>query len=158
MMICAIDPGVSGAVAFVSLVDVSSCVYDLPTVHGRVDAGGFFALMQAERQNETHGQPVQHCFIEQAQAMPQQGVTSTFHYGVSYGILLGILAALALPYTEVRPGRWKRAMGLSHDKEQARLRAMQLFPHVDLHLRKHHGRAEALLLGWWGRQWEKGTR
>jgi hypothetical protein len=29
---------------------------------------------------------------------------------------------------------------------------MQLFPAADLHLRKHHGRAEALLLAHYGRQ------
>ena len=32
------------------------------------------------------------------------------------------------------------------DKEQARLRAMQLFPGADLRRKKDHGRAEALLL------------
>ncbi len=40
-------------------------------------------------------------------------------------------------------------MGLSGDKEQARLRAMQLFFGADLRLRKHHSRAEALLLAWY---------
>jgi len=50
----------------------------------------------------------------------------------------------------MRPGVWKRSLGLSGDKEQARLRAMQLFFGADLRLRKHHSRAEALLLAWYG--------
>ncbi len=39
--------------------------------------------------------------------------------------------------------RWK-------DKEASRLRAQQLFPSADLRLKKHHGRAEALLLAAYG--------
>jgi hypothetical protein len=44
------------------------------------------------------------------------------------------------------PNVWKKAMGLKADKEQARLRAMQLFPTAALRRKKHHNRAEALLL------------
>ena len=43
---------------------------------------------------------------------------------------------------------WKRALGLGKDKEQARLRAMQLFAGADLWRKKDHGRAEAVLLAW----------
>jgi hypothetical protein len=84
--------------------------------------------------------------------MPGQETRSTFTVGLGFGIWLGVLAALALPYTRVRPAIWKRALGLGKDKEQARLRAMQLFPQADLRRKRDHGRAEALLLAWWGRQ------
>ena len=47
---------------------------------------------------------------------------------------------------------WKCALGLGKDKEQARLRAMQLFAGADLRRQKDHGRAEALLLAWYGWQ------
>ena len=144
MLIIAIDPGIAGALAF--LPDgAPAVVHDMPVVAGRVDAHALHALVRLD----TKDIPA-HCFLEQSQSMPSQGVTSTFHYGISYGILLGILAALEIPYTEVRPGKWKRALGLGKEKEDARLRAMQLFPHCDLHLKKYHGRAEALLLGWYG--------
>jgi hypothetical protein len=43
-------------------------------------------------------------------------------------------------------------MGLGKDKEQARLRAQQLFPAADLRRKKDHGRAEAILLGRYGWQ------
>ena len=88
--------------------------------------------------------------IEEAQAMPGQGTRSMFTIGLGFGVWLGILATLGLAHTRIRPGVWKRALGLSGDKEQARLRAMQLFPGADLRLRKHHGRAEAILLGYYG--------
>ena len=84
--------------------------------------------------------------------MPGQGVSSTWTTGYGFGVWLGVLAALALPHTRVRPAIWKRAMGLGKDKEQARLRAIQLFPSADLRRKKDHGRAEALLLAWYGWQ------
>ena len=88
--------------------------------------------------------------LEESQAMPGQSTRGMFTLGVGFGAWLGVLAALALPHTRVRPAIWKRALGLGKDKEQARLRAMQLFPIADLRLKKHHGRSEALLLAWHG--------
>ena len=78
--------------------------------------------------------------------MPGQGTRSMFTVGLGYGLWLGILASLRIPYTPVRPAIWKRSMGLSKDKEGARLRAMQLYPGADLRRKRDHGRAEALLL------------
>ena len=42
-------------------------------------------------------------------------------------------------------------MGLKgKDKEASRLRSQQLWPSADLRKKKDHGRAEALLLAWYG--------
>lgn len=82
--------------------------------------------------------------------MPGQGTRSMLTIGLDFAVMLGILAALALPSTRVRPAIWKRTLGVGKDKEQARLRAMQLFPGADLRRKKDHGRAEALLLAWYG--------
>ena len=68
------------------------------------------------------------------------------------GVWLGILGVLGLAHTRIRRAVWKRRLGLTSDKEQARLRAMQLFPGADLRRKRDHGRAEALLLAWYGRQ------
>jgi len=92
-----------------------------------------------------------HVVIEESQSMPGQGVRSYFTIGLGFGVWLGILSALGLAYTRVRPAVWKRHLGLTSDKGQARLRAQQLFAQADLRLRKHHGRAEALLLAHYGR-------
>ena len=91
-----------------------------------------------------------HVVIEASQAMPGQGVRSMFSTGYGYGLWLGILAALQVPYTPVRPAVWKQALRLGKDKEQVRLRAQQLFPAADLRRKKDHGWAEALLLTYWG--------
>ena len=90
--------------------------------------------------------------IEESQSMPGQGVRSMFTIGLGFGVWLGILAALELPFTRVRPALWKTAIGLrGKDKEASRLRAQQLFPTADLRRKKDHGRAEALLLALYGR-------
>jgi hypothetical protein len=97
-----------------------------------------------------------HVVIEEAQAMPGQGTRSMFTIGLGMGVWLGILGALGLAHTRVRPVVWKQALKLGKDKEAARLRAMQLFPRADLRLKKHHNRAEALLLAYWGWQQRRG--
>jgi crossover junction endodeoxyribonuclease RuvC len=91
-----------------------------------------------------------HVVIEESQAMPRQGVRSMFTTGFGYGLWIGLLTALQIPYTPVRAHIWKKALGLGKDKEQARLRAQQLFPAADLRRKRDHGRAEALLLAWHG--------
>jgi len=90
--------------------------------------------------------------IEEAQAMPGQGTRSMFQTGLGMGIWLGVLAALQLPYRRVRPQIWKKAFGLGKDKEASRLKAMQLYPGADLRRKKDHGRAEALLLAFYGQR------
>ncbi len=93
--------------------------------------------------------------IERAQAMPGQGTVSMFHYGQNYGEYLGMLKAMGIPYQEVRPQTWKKEFGLIHaDKSRSIQVACQLFPQCahELKLKKHHGRAEALLLSEFARR------
>lgn len=89
-----------------------------------------------------------HLIIESVHAMPGQGVTSMFTFGMGFGIWLGIIAALGVPMELATPQAWKKAYGLISDKEAARAKALQLFPcqSGSLKSKKHHGRAEALLL------------
>jgi crossover junction endodeoxyribonuclease RuvC len=129
-------------------------LYDVPTLTLKTSRGtkqeydvpGLVGLLAPYTGSQTH------VLIEEAQAMPGQGVRSTWTTGYGYGLWLGVLATLRLPHTRIRPVVWKKALGLGKDKEQARLRAMQLFPAADLRRKKDHGRAEALLLAWYGRQ------
>jgi len=69
-----------------------------------------------------------------------------------YGILKCALVANSVPYKEVLPKTWKKDLGLSSDKEQSRRLAIQMFPQLKdkLKRKKDHGRAEALLLLYYG--------
>jgi crossover junction endodeoxyribonuclease RuvC len=84
--------------------------------------------------------------------MPGQGVSSTFKFGVAYGVAQGVIASARIPVYFVSPGKWKRHFGLSADKEEARKRALHRWPgRAELFSRKKdHGRAEAALLALYG--------
>jgi hypothetical protein len=93
-------------------------------------------------------------FIEKATVMPKQGITGAAHYMLGYGQLLGIMAGLRIPYTEVTPQAWKKAMlrGLGREKTDSRVRAGQLFPYLAFDKAKDDGRAESLLIAEYGRR------
>lgn len=54
--------------------------------------------------------------VEQVHSMPGQGVASTFSFGTNYGIVLGMLEALGIPFSTCTPGRWQKAMCEAVDK------------------------------------------
>jgi crossover junction endodeoxyribonuclease RuvC len=100
-----------------------------------------------------------HAFVEYAAARPGQGVSSTFKFGVTYGAMKMALAACGVAYTVVTSAKWKSAVGIQTgaDKEQSRLRALQLFPDqaASLARKKNHARADSMLLAYYGLQLQK---
>lgn len=141
----AIDPGKSGAAAFL-FPDVPgrASVYDLPYAGKDLDAAALAEIIE------------QHCpcmAVVEAQApRPLDGKPAVFRAGTNYGRILAVLACARLPVEAVTPAKWKRAMGLSADKEQSRARALALFPAIgDRFARKmDEGRSEAVLLAYYG--------
>lgn len=91
--------------------------------------------------------------IERVNSMPGQGAATVFSLGDSFGCARAVLACFGLSYHDVTPQVWKKHFGLSTDKEQSRAMASKLFPEAELHLKKHHDRAEALLMARY--LWEK---
>lgn len=95
--------------------------------------------------------------VERVGAMPGQGVSSTFSFGVSAGYIHGVLSALGIPYQLVVPRRWKSEFGLNSDKKKSIEVCRRLFPEVSL---KRSGRcrvesdgmAESLLLAEYARR------
>lgn len=97
-------------------------------------------------------------YIEKVSAMPGQGVTSMFSFGRNFGQWEGVIAALGCEVHYVTPQRWKKVMlaDAPKGKESARMKALQLFPYLadELKFKKNEGRAEALLIGEYGRRTE----
>jgi hypothetical protein len=90
--------------------------------------------------------------IERQRAMPGQGVSSTFSIGYQYGALVGLAAAMGIPFELVEPAVWKHDLGLiGLDKTASRQRATELMPEgLSLFTRaKDHGAAEASLIALW---------
>ena len=139
-MLIAIDPGaISGA--FALFADGRPVhVGDLAVVDGQLDAAALSRLLRE--------MAVRVAVVEKVGAMPRQGVASTFRFGYACGVIYGVIAACGIELNYVAPSKWKRFYGLGRDKEQSRALAIRLYPALaGLDLKRHHGRAEALLLG-----------
>ncbi len=94
--------------------------------------------------------------------IPQPGATSSFNFGTGYGLWLGVLYGLQIPFVAVHPATWKRQFMELVSKEQRELlgpkqssiiAAKQVYPACAACLSrvKDHGRADALLLAEYGR-------
>jgi len=143
-----IDPGLSGAIALLRNGEFAD-VWDMPTM-GR-GTGNKQQINAAEVARILRECPPCTSYIELVGAMPGQGVSSMFNFGKAAGAVMGALAALQFPMVEVTPVRWKREFGLiGKEKDMARTHAQQLMPTAPLSLKKHCGRADALLLALYG--------
>ena len=87
--------------------------------------------------------------VEAVHAMPRQGLSSTFKFGVAYGMALAITQRINAPVHLVTPQKWKKDLGLSSDKNESLAMARTLFPNAPLARKKDNGRAESLLLAHW---------
>ena len=146
-IILGFDPGQTGAVAAFDGERIEA-VLDMPTMprlHGTGHQVDPYTLPTALL-DLRHGRNAS-AVLEAVSAMPGQGVSSTFRFGESVGVVLGVLGALQVPVRMVTPTRWKRAAGLlGRDKDAARTLAIQLHPEVadQLARKKDTGRADAV--------------
>ena len=135
-----IDPGATGAVALLTH-DGEALVRDYPG-----DASQAADLIRDWRM----GFRIELAAVEAQTAMPKQGVVSMFRLGMNYGSWLGILAGLGIPTLLVKPRQWQAGVLLKQDgadtKAQSLAAARRRWPDLELGLKKHHGRADALHL------------
>lgn len=146
MIIAGIDPGANGGLALV-LNGKLLLVAEVPKVGKEIDKAAWakeWALKGA----------VDHIFIEQVGAMPGQGVTSMFNFGMSFGFVQALAFSAGVPVSFVRPQEWKKGVGIptGSEKGASRIRASQLFPNdADKWSRvKDDGLAEAALIAYYG--------
>jgi crossover junction endodeoxyribonuclease RuvC len=147
-----IDPGATGALALydidleaLTLADMPQALIKVGKIKRRQVSEVWLADIIKHYQPDT-------AWIERVHALPKQGVTSSFSFGLAYGLVRGVLAALAIPTSLVTPQEWKRSFRLGPDKSEARLIASRLFPaNAASFIRvKDDGRAEAALLALFG--------
>ena len=148
MRVLAVDPGLGGALAIVDTKLDMAAVFDMP-LQGRGRTG----RKQVDSQNLVRlisGLKPDIGVVEQVSAMPKQGVSSMFSLGDSVGCIRTAIAAAGIPYVTVLPRTWKGFYGIQ-SKEQSRELALRLFPDMadNLKFKKHHDRAEALLIAEW---------
>jgi crossover junction endodeoxyribonuclease RuvC len=154
-----IDPGNSGAIAFLNSKGECLGVVDMPTMtlNGKKQQVNAVELARIiERWRNLSNEPLV-AFLEAVSAMPGQGVSSMFNFGMGYGIVQGVLATQRIPFILVRPQQWKKRAGLiGAEKDKARTLAQQMYPSVDLSRKKDIGRADSILIARFGestKQW-----
>lgn len=91
-----------------------------------------------------------HIVIEQVHAMPKQGVSSSFKFGMLYGFVRMAAIASGARVSHVTPQRWQKELEcLSRgDKNVTKRRAQELFPRLKL----THATADAILLAEYARR------
>lgn len=150
-MYIAIDPGLTGAIAAIDDQAQLILCADLPVIRSGklawIDSNELTGLLLQCRD----GRPAR-ITVERSQAMPGQGVSSTFCTGVVLGSILAACQRLAVPLDIVTAAVWKRNMGLDSSKPASLDRARLLFPSAELARVKDHNRAEACLLAEYSRR------
>lgn len=142
MTVLGVDPGMEGALAYVDhghLLDV----VDMPAVGGDISTA---LLTQMVRMHH-----VDWGAVEKVHSMPKQGVSTTFKFGMAYGMVRAAVGGLLVPMEEPTPNVWKKSFNLDADKEKSRALALKLFPdRAELFKnKKDHGHAEAALIALW---------
>lgn len=143
-MIFGIDPGVSGAIVALNNDGSMHRHIVMPVLktdtdkRSRIDGAviaDFFREYAGQRNTAT---------VEHVGPMPTDGATNAFTFGHGAGVIEGVLQALEIPYTKVRPQAWKKGAGLTgKDKDASRLSAMKLYPGLRVLDLKGKGQAVA---------------
>ena len=159
MITIGIDPGLTGALAMLGHKAEFLRVSDIPVmkrlgpkaaVKNQVNGAALEEILRGWTEDYDKNEIV--AFIETPIAFPGQHVATIAAAFLTAGIIEGVLSARHFAHQLVRPADWKKAMGLSADKDQARARAIRLYPEAPLALAKHHNRAEALLIARYGHE------
>jgi Holliday junction resolvasome RuvABC endonuclease subunit len=133
-VIIGIDPGLTGAIA-ATAGETLLWAEDMPAAGGRIAIPLLRQIIESD--------PPTLIAVEHVHSMPKQGVSSTFKFGVAYGVALGVAShwrTIHIPSQE-----WKKTFRLNgKPKDAARALAIELWPdHAALFARKARGQARA---------------
>jgi hypothetical protein len=143
MILLAIDPGITGALAFYNTDTKDLDVLDMPILDGDVNPHEIRANIIVTPPNVA--------IIEHVHPHPNEGVSSVWRFAAAYTTARVVVQMLNIPTILVSPAKWKRALGVrggALGKEQSRRLAIETFPIFAQRFsrKKDHGRAEAALL------------
>ncbi|MAX33684.1 MAG: Holliday junction endonuclease [Halomonadaceae bacterium] len=111
-----------------------------------------------ELANSLRGRSINTVILEKVHAMPKQGVSSTFKFGMGFGLVIGVCEALGIPYRLVTPQAWKKVVlaGTAKDKDAAVTFVRRAYPSINLTPGRkrvpHDGIADAMCMAEYGRQ------
>jgi hypothetical protein len=160
MLILACDPGLTGAIALLcgtkgllECADLPVCANGQDTGKMRqwLDAGALADLVQGWSWRHEFAKESLLCVVERPIAMPTlpaQTVGGQFDCFGAVRMLMTIRSKE--PVATPNPKDWQKVFGLKGgDKEASMACAKRLYPDAPLKFKKHHNRAEAILIGHW---------
>lgn len=127
-----VDPGKTGAIV---VLDEDLAViewYDMPTIKNdkkkkEVDPYKIGEIMDNFSDFNTT------VYLEKVHAMPNQGVSSMFSFGCSFGIIKGVTGACSFPIHLVPPQRWKKHFDLiGSEKKDAAFLSQLMYPDLPI--------------------------
>src|SRR3990167_2132107 len=142
MIYLGLDPGVSGGLACVDGLGRGEARAMPTTERDILDA------LEALAGGPARGACI--AVIERVHSMPKQGHSGAFTFGRNRGRLEMALTAASIPFDEVSPQAWMKALGClsGGDKNVTKRRAQQLFPSFEV----THALADALLIAEFNRR------
>ncbi len=156
-MIVGVDPGLTGAVAFIDGAGGSCRIDDLPTleksgsglIKRKLDGRALLTLFQSRVG------PIAAvlCVIEDVGTLGGEKaaqIQGSLQY--SKAVIETVAAIAMYPTVLVGVQRWKGFYKLGKDKKDAIRLAKTLYPDAPITLMKHEGRADALLLAHYARR------
>lgn len=163
MIAIGIDPGMTGAIAAVcqrrGLLDVA----DMPTCRNGLEKGGslkwvddleLWTLLAEWASKFEFAMEHVTAYIERPIPMPGQQVWTTASSFDSQGALRSVCRLRGYGPTMISPYEWKKFYGLGKDKGGSLRVSKNLYPSAPITLKKHHGRAEAVLIAHYGLRME----
>ena len=168
MIYLGIDPGLDGGIAMLmnsanpSRPPVTQ-VWKTPVIAGKdYDIQGMRKILKDVLEIRL---PIL-AVIENQISMPGQGLTSTLQTGKGFGIWLGLLAGLGLPYQVIGAKSWQSKLftgvkGTLDTKAKSEIIAKRLFPDVDFRkseraTKANDGLTDAILIAEYARRIHKG--
>lgn len=158
MYVLGIDQGLDGAIALVDGENVIQ-LHDIPSepngsngqIKRRVDAAALRSLIRSALSGRAQETLI---VMEAQQSFGMEGRSSLFWFGETVGVIRGLVAGYHVA-PGLSPNRWKRAYGLLGEGKDSSIDvAKSLYPSAAplLKLKKHHNRADAILIAQYGWQ------
>jgi crossover junction endodeoxyribonuclease RuvC len=160
MLIIGVDPGFSGAIALLDPDSRKLELHDMPLLPDPKSGKEDLDDRRLAEILAGNGSERTIAVLERVSSMPEQGLSSTFRFGLSYGAVRLALRAHGHEFHNPTPQTWKKhfrmkcrgSMTQSQYKRMSLSLAKERFPHASEQLSrvKDHGRAEAALIALYG--------
>lgn len=104
MKIMGIDPGLTGAVFVYNTDSHEFQSHRLESLNGKIDVQSLASFFLRQSPD--------HIFVEEIFLSGREGGRSAMTIGSNYGRIMAVVEGSQIPYTEVMPRVWQRALGL----------------------------------------------